>query len=147
MLLNTMTLVFQHRMTALDAASSASTSSIVPFYGIPHLVQRLRVQTSALERDALLALLGALVTNRANAQAFIRCGGVKLLVALAAIVHVDRQGSSKVSMCMISRLQQHGPGSVYRCCLPCRDGRCCWALLLRCTCVLSRAPFAPAGKA
>lgn len=101
-------LVFQHRMAALEAASHVAHSAIIPFYGIPHLVQMLRGHTSAVKRDALLGVLGALAANRGNAQALVRCGGVALLVKMAAMVHVDRQGSSSKQAAMTSNLLEAG---------------------------------------
>jgi len=105
-LLNMMELVFTHRMSELESAR-AGAARILPFYGISHLVQMLLAHRSAARRDALLRLLGALVTNKRNAQEFIRCGGVPLVVKMAAMVHVDRQGSSSQTA-MTSNLLEAG---------------------------------------
>lgn len=45
-------------------------------------------------RDGVLKLLKALLVNKPNAQEFTRCGGLLVLVRLAAMVHLDRQGAS-----------------------------------------------------
>lgn len=104
-LLNMMEVVFLHRMSQMESATAGATR--FPFYGIPHLVQMLLVHKSAARRDALLGLLGALVANKKNAQEFIRCGGVPLLIKMAAMVHVDRQGSSSQAA-MTSNLLEVG---------------------------------------
>ena len=69
-------------------------ASIFCFHGLPHLVDMLRKHRNAAERDALLMLLRPLLSRKANALEFVRAGGLCLLVHMAAMVHVDRQGRS-----------------------------------------------------
>ena len=69
-------------------------ASIFCFHGLPHLVDMLRKHRNAAERDALLILLRPLLSRKANALEFVRAGGLCLLVHMAAMVHVDRQGRS-----------------------------------------------------
>jgi hypothetical protein len=99
-LIKMMALVFTQRMGALEG--------VLPFYGIGELVSELRRHTSAVVRDALLTLFTALLAHKRNAQEFMRCNGVAVLVHMAAIVHLDRQATSRQAAALTSNLLEAG---------------------------------------
>jgi hypothetical protein len=59
-------------------------------------------------RDGVLGLLRALLVNKHNAQQFTRCGGLQVLVRLAALVHLDRHGASSTAAPMTTNLLAGG---------------------------------------
>jgi DnaJ family protein C protein 13 len=99
-LIKIMVLVFTQRMGALEG--------VLPFYGIGELVTELRRHTCAVVRDALLTLFTALLAHKRNAQEFMRCNGVAVLVHMAAIVHLDRQATSRQAAALTSNLLEAG---------------------------------------